>query len=143
MLTSTYFKVEISDLTPGDTLRIDIPVAGFVPVAGDMALAHVRATAESPAIVIGFGTAPTNQAGTITLAVGVITLSAPSAATLNVPPGAYVWDLELTRAGEVDTIMDGKMTWRRDITRAPAAPVIAPGALDFTLPGNSQNLTII
>ena len=117
MLTPTYFNVEISDLTPGDTMRIDIPVSGFVPVAGDMALVHMRATAESPTIVLGFGTAPTNQAGTITLANGVITLFAPNAATLNVPPGAYVWDLELTRAGEIDTIMGGKMTWRRDITR--------------------------
>lgn len=117
MLTESYFKVDITDLTPGDTMRIDLPVPGFVPADGDSALVHVRTTPESPVIVIGFGTAPTTMPGTIILAEGMITLAAPSSATALVPPGSYVWDLELTRAGEVDTIMDGKMTWRRDITR--------------------------
>jgi hypothetical protein len=70
--------------------------------------------AESTVVTLGFSTA----AGTIELNAGEIVLKAASAATAAIAPGNYVWDLELTRAGEVDTIFTRcTLSVTRDITR--------------------------
>lgn len=114
MLTSEKLSIDVADEVPGDTWSWAIPVAGFAPQAGDTARAHVRPTPESATIALQFSTA----AGTIELNPGEIVLKAPANATAGVAPGLYVWDLELTRAGEVDTIfVRCTLKVSRDVTR--------------------------
>jgi hypothetical protein len=114
MLTDDRLQIDIYSETPGDSWRWAIPVEGFTPVAGDTARAHVRVKADAPAVTLAFSTA----AGTIELNAGEIVLKAPASATAAVAPGNYVWDLELTRAGEVDTIFTRcTLSVSRDVTR--------------------------
>lgn len=114
MLLTDKLSIDIANETPGDTWRWELPVAGFAPVGGDTARAHVRVRPESPTITLAFSTA----AGTIQLLAGMIVLTAPANVTATIAPGSYVWDLELTRGGEVDTIFTlCTLTVGRDVTR--------------------------
>lgn len=139
MLISAYRDIAIQNLTPGDDWYLPIPIEGAAWLPGDTARAQVRATPESATVILEFSVAN----GRIQLGPGVIALGAPSGVTVDVAPGAYVWDLEVTRSGIVNTILGGTMTVRRDITRgAPITPTPNAG-FDFTNAANSALISII
>ena len=113
MIRESFATVNIAQCTPGDDWRVPIPLAGAVWLADDTARMHVRATPESPVVVIDLTTAN----GRIALNAGEILLTVPAITTATVAPGAYVWDMEITRAGIVETIIGGTLAVRRDVTR--------------------------
>jgi hypothetical protein len=113
MTAATAWQADWSGLTPGDDWRLVIPIEGAAWAVGDAARSHVRVKPEATAITLQFSRA----AGTIELNPGEIVLIAPSASTTSIAPGAYVYDIEVTRSGLVDTLVAGSMTVARDITR--------------------------
>lgn len=117
MILPSFYEVDIPARIPGDDWRIAIPIRDATWEVGDAAECHFRVKAESATIAIAFSTA----AGTIELNPGEIVLIAPRSATALVAPGGYVWDIEATRGGFVETIMRGTATVLRDITR-PVTP---------------------
>jgi hypothetical protein len=135
---ATYSEIAISNLTPGDDWYLPIPVDGFVPAVGDTARCQVRSRPESATVALEMSTAN----GRIQLSEEQIALGAPSGVTVDIAPGAYVWDLEIVRNGVVSTILGGTMTVRRDITRGPI-PSTPGAAFDFTLAANSALITLI
>lgn len=113
MIADSFFQIDISNLTPGDDWRLAIPLADVVWEPGDTARCHWRTGAKANEIALNL----TTGNGRIELNAGEIAFVVASSDTAAILPGSYVWDVEITRAGQIDTFIEGRCTLRQDITR--------------------------
>ena len=98
----------------GDSGRFRVNVVDDTATPVDVTTAtwdcDIRATADNPTVIVSLDVEPV--AGTPS-AVDVILAPADSALL----PAAAVWDLQMTLAGEVVTLLAGKVTTTLDVSR--------------------------
>ena len=87
-----------------------------VNLSGFSARMQVRKTPAEPTVALSFTTA--NSTIVLNAVSGSITLKASAIATSAVPPGVYVYDLELiSGAGLVTRLLNGTFTMDAEVTR--------------------------
>lgn len=109
-------SLDILGLRAGEDWLVEIPLPGVAWLSGDSLRAHLRTEvgAASPSLV--FATSPLAGQALLAPAPEMLTLSAGPTLTA-LAPRNYVYDVEMTRGGRVQTLFGGKLQVVAKVTR--------------------------